>query len=1260
MTSDPPSRSLLSVVFTDVTRSTDLRVRTGDDAADVVLERFRSLSVEVFERHGGREVQWLGDGSLCLFQSPRAAVAAALELQDRARNTSSLPIFRVGINCGEVLVKGGDVSGQAVHAAARLVAEAAPGSVVASGVVRELVGAVPGVRFRNAGQVALRGFVDPITLFEVEPLDTPHTLDRASATAGRVRELERIERALAQARRGEGGVATISGEAGIGKSRLVEETQRRAAASGTDVYVGSCSDDSMAPPYEPFAEVLGAVAAAAARSDVLHRSLRPLIGEVARIAPAITRFFPDAVTARDIPVAQESRFLYELVVDVLATAAEVNPAVVVIEDAHWADEETLRLLEFVVRRAPKRPFGVLVTHRDSDIAVPAAFERFLEAVARSGRGDQIDLAPLSRPDVADMLYGLLGEEAPDDLVAYVASASDGNPFFIEEVTRYLAEEGRVAASVPFTAASLTEHQVPRSLRLIMDRRLDRVPQKVRTVLEAAAIVGRDFELRVTAQLAGPEADELLGPLEEAAEMHLVYPLEGERDAFRFKHELTRQTLLAGLSPPARRRLHLAAAQALEEDPAAAPSTLAYHYEQAGEVAVPAKVAGALLRAGLAAIEAASFREAVRLLERALPLLPPGDVAARADCLSALGTARRGVGDISGALPLWREAAEIYEQLGRGEEAGVVWTGMAVELGWTMRWVEVWEVMQRAIAAFGDTVSVESLRLKGYHALLLSFAGDPAGAEKQIAEVTELHNRHLPDERRGGEQGLWAIHFYNYQRLRECVDAAYKAIPAMRRAGELWALVNMLTFVQDALSHLGRFDEADNITAEIAELGARVGSTGAVTFSKRITAGIDFLRSGDLVALEAILHEDVEQTEADPDRPSPGVGYTWLSIVKFLQGNWDDSVPLAERGVELDMLGVIGGTPQGWLALLHAYRGEDERARALIDAKWNEVPRPGHPSGFASWHMSTLFVEALIVLGDRDRAGSLYPVVAELLELGCVHRDFDGRVTQTVAGLAAACAGDVSAAEAHLREAESLIDRLELPLERAELARLRAMVLPGDRVALEEAAAWYATNGMPRHVNLVEALIERDQADPGTGDAGDAVMLRSEGEYWAVSLGSDLVRVRGTKGLRYLHRLVAEPGREWPVLDLVAAVEGTPQREIVREAGLEVLDEQAKKAYRKRIAELEGEIEEAREFHDPGRVEKPQLELVELLQQLSGAVGLGGRSRSTGGATERARVNVTKVIRGAIRRIAAQDPEIGTHLEQAVTTGTTCSYRPLPE
>jgi tetratricopeptide (TPR) repeat protein len=354
-------------------------------------------------------------------------------------------------------------------------------------------------------------------------------------------------------------------------------------------------------------------------------------------------------------------------------------------------------------------------------------------------------------------------------------------------------------------------------------------------------------------------------------------------------------------------------------------------------------------------------------------------------------------------------------------------------------------------------------------------------------------------------------------------------------------------------------------------------------------------------------------------------------------------------------------------------GTEEEARALFRAT---LPTP-HPANEEYLLAMAALAEAAASLREKDAADVLY---AELhpyshLTMGGVP-DINLGSTSRVLGRLAYVLGRVDDAERHFQEAIGANDDMgarpwaararcsyaELLLERNK---------PGDRenaaTLLAQARVTAEDIGMVRLAREIDAMERpaKEETSPAPV-ASEVQAFRREGEYWTVVYESDAFRLRDSKGLSYLADLLAAPGREFHVLDLVGAAgsRNAPGRDDdlsagdVGDAG-EILDPEAKAAYRSRLAELDETIEEARSWGDDERAARAIEERDALLGQLAGAVGLGGRDRKAASASERARVNVTRAIKSAVARIAEQSPALGKHLDATLRTGTFCSYTPDP-
>jgi tetratricopeptide (TPR) repeat protein len=358
----------------------------------------------------------------------------------------------------------------------------------------------------------------------------------------------------------------------------------------------------------------------------------------------------------------------------------------------------------------------------------------------------------------------------------------------------------------------------------------------------------------------------------------------------------------------------------------------------------------------------------------------------------------------------------------------------------------------------------------------------------------------------------------------------------------------------------------------------------------------------------------------------------------------------------------GWDPQPGLALVRLAQGDAATASASIrDALERPLRMPSkeRPPNTQLQRAPLLEaqVEIEITAGDIGRARSAAD------ELDLIAARFGSKALVAGAALARGrvrlADGDAAGAEGSLSDAVRLWNEVGAPYE-AALARMglaEALRAGGSDhgAALERQAARA----------ILDALEAAPSADPARLVESDAARdeqpsvntFRREDDYWLVVFDGHTARVRDLKGMRYLARLFADPGREFHVLDLVAAETGTPEL-VFGDAG-EILDARAKDAYRRRLAEIDEDIEEALAAGDGERAAQADAERDFLLRELAGAVGLGGRDRRAASASERARAGVTRALRYAITRIADHDPRLGEHLDRAVRTGTYCAYLPDP-
>lgn len=384
---------------------------------------------------------------------------------------------------------------------------------------------------------------------------------------GRQREPDLLRAVVERAQGGQGQLVMIGGEPGVGKTRLATELAEYASQRGFFCNIGHCYEREEPCPYLPFVEMLEDALARAPSPEVFRQMLGEYAPEHAQIAPSLRRVFPDIPQSVQLPPPQARRHLFQSISETLKRFAEVEPLFLILDDLQWADEATLALLTHLANRIAQMRTVVIGTYRDLDLENNPALVRTLEELIRIGIRP-LKLQGLCEDGVAQMLRNLGSRQPPAQLVRVMFEQTGGNPFFIEELYRHLAEEGRVFAPFGEFQSDFSGPQIglPDNVRLVLSRRLERLDGKTRHVLTAAAAIGHAFRFEVLQASSGDLAlDDLLTSVERAQHMGLIVPpVDSNGTTYTFAHDLVRQTLLANTSITRRDLLHVRVAEALEE------------------------------------------------------------------------------------------------------------------------------------------------------------------------------------------------------------------------------------------------------------------------------------------------------------------------------------------------------------------------------------------------------------------------------------------------------------------------------------------------------------------------------------------------------------------------------------------------------------------------------------------------------------------------------------------------------------------------
>jgi class 3 adenylate cyclase/tetratricopeptide (TPR) repeat protein len=1083
----------LTILFSDVEGSTELRIRRGDDAADEILQIHETIVRKQLEEFGSTSVTFLGDGFMAAFPSPvdgvRAAIGIEQALEEHNRTDPDRQVrVRIGLHVGEVTERDGKLYGQAVHAASRVSSEAAGGQILVSAPVKDAWEA-EGAETRDRGLFWLKGFPERWRLFEIGW--RPDGGSAAAPPPGHAPLIERepehaeLRRAVDLARAGHGSLLLIGGEAGIGKSRITAEIAAEAESRGMLPLVGHAIDVDAPTPYLPFVEILEQALLGPRAPEWLRDALGDNASELSRLVPGIRRIVDNLPPPLDLPPEQVGRYLWLSMQEFLERGARVRPLLLVLEDLHWTDESTLLLMEYLAAALEHMPVLILGTYRDVEVDASHPLARTMGGLARRGLVRRVSLNRLTSTGVADMIRGLAHEDPPPGLVEAIYAESDGNPFFVEEVFLHLSESGKLHDEAGRFRRDLTvgEVDVPESVRVLLGQRLELLTAPTRNALTAAAAVGRVFPLDLLLEVAATSRDAVAEALDEAEAARLVGPEDGGA-RFEFVHELIRQTLLSETSTLRRQALHQRAADAIEKvyaneiDEHAAE--LAYHLSHAGPEIDRTRLLRYLRLAGERAMQAAAFSDAVSHFERALEMADPNDPNTRAELLEHLAIALRSVGRWEDALRAMDEALTLYEQAGRMEDYGRLCWALVYQLAWAARWDEAIGLAQRGLAGLGEVVNPDRARLLAAAGWVIGGTGDAETAAQMFQEARMIADQMGDDRALADVLHLQTINHMGFAQFDQGIEAGLLAADVFEAENALWDLCSVLTFVLYQAGAIGSVEQSAALAERVRPLAMRLGHLGAV-FLELADRSRSAAMRGDIDEVRDLALQQIEVCERG-GLPWLYVGRTYLGLSEQWRGQWEDAGRELRDAAALEAPGAFGGQVTAILAIHLALEGRGDEVVKLLEEKREALPRPGAINTLGSWNSLVGFVEALWLVGRNDEAAALLPIIEEALTLPSEWVSFDARWVRTRAGIAAAAAGRYDEAEGHFTEVLRRGEERENKIERADVFRFLARMLlqrdePGDRERAEEhirsAIEEYRALGMPRHVELAAAALPGD-------------------------------------------------------------------------------------------------------------------------------------------------------------------------------------------
>jgi class 3 adenylate cyclase/tetratricopeptide (TPR) repeat protein len=1098
----------VTVLFTDLVGSTQLESGVGPVRADELrAEHFAILRKAITAADGAREVKNTGDGVMVVFPSASGATECAVAMQQafeiRNRGASEHLVIRVGVSMGDATHEGDDYFGMPVIEAARLCDKAPSAGILIPEQVRIMAGGRGNSDFKSVGGLDLKGIPDPVEAYEVawEPvgaaevtgLPLPGRLMGVPPLGytGREQEIDLLDKHWNEARQGQRQVCLIAGEPGIGKTRLASHTAITRHGDGAVVLYGRCDED-LATPYGPWIEAL-AHYVEHAPEEVLEAHVEAHGGELTRLVPALGTRVPEVPEPRKTDPETERYLLFAAVTGLLQRASEETPAMILLDDLHWADKPTLALLKHVVGVGDSQSLLVLGTYRDSELSRQHPLTDTLADLRAEQGVERITLAGLGADDVVSMMEAAAGHEMDTrgkKLAAGIAGETNGNPFFIGEMLRHLTEsemlsqgdDGRWKLN-----GDLSDLGLPQSVREVVGRRIERLGESSRGALTAASVVGRDFDVDLLLGVTDFGEDELLDMLEAAVEASVLIEQVGRPGGFSFAHALINHTLYEDLSATRRARFHKRVAEALEqicgEETGPRVAELANHWTAASVSVDQAKALKYTRLAGQRALDGLAPDEALRWFTQARELASQQqdiDSAERCDILIGLGIAQRQCGEADYRETLL-DASVIAKELGDGDRLAIAaiennrggFTGVGV-------------IDHERISALESALELVAGEQLERRAKLMSLLAADLTFEAKLERRLQLGNDAEDLARESGDERTLA--FVLIRRLSsimapETVGKRSKdleeAAEIAERTGDPFVRGMSALFSCEVASELGDRDRLDLHLGKLEDLAGQLGEPLPVWFSAALVA-MAAMTDGRIDDFERLAAE-AAQIGTDSGQPDAFTNYmAQLLILRWMQERSGEMLGAVEQAVEQNPDISIY---RPILAALYCDVGRAEEGGAILEKAFEE--------GFASVPRDFLWLatmnrwaEVAAETEAEDAAEALY----ELLEpwadqFPCTLSTVRSPIRLNL-GMLATTLGRHEEADAHFERALELCENFRSPLftEVCRLAWGRALLERGTaeeaergRELVAEALAAGRELDIPRIKVRAEALLASSAA-----------------------------------------------------------------------------------------------------------------------------------------------------------------------------------------
>ncbi len=1094
-----------TLLITDIVSSTEHLARLGDARWRELLERHLASVRERAAAARGEVLSDRGDGFLIAFERAPDAVRCAEQV---CLDTAELGVaLRAGLHAGECELLGDQLAGMAIHIAARVSGLAGAGEVLVSDAVRALVRESP-IDLADRGVHELRGVPGRWRVWALDsealrasagltvtrpagppPLPLPPLAAARlaeSSLTNRVRELALAEQAFQRVRAGEPRSLLVTGEPGIGKTRLVAEIAARLHAAGVTVLWGHC-DPELGVPYQPFVELLTHYSRFAS-PEVLAQHRSRFGRELARLVPELGGAAPTPAPVPEQSAEENRHLMLAAVHDLLRTAALRRPLALVLDDLQWADRGTLLMLRYVLGSSEPVPALVIATCTTAQPAHRPLSE--LLAELRRGPGfERIAVAGLEREHAVELARELTSEELDPPAVKLLHTLSEqtgGNPFFLREIVRDLSESGGLGSAA--RAAPEPGLRVTSTIRETIVGRAGRLGADGERVLSAAAVAGREFDAELLARMLEAPEDALADVLDAAVEAALLAEVPGIGLRYSFAHGLIHPALYEQLGSARRRVLHRRALEALEallpdEARSERIGELANHALGAVPMVEPAHAIEYLRRAGEQALAQLAPQDAARWFERGLELHQRGGLASeqadrlRCELLIGRGIAQRQCGDSAFRTTLL-EACAAARRL--NDPTSLVRAALANTRGFVSETGKVdgarVEMLEAALAAVGSAEDPERARLLAVLAAELTFAGDwprrKALSDESVSIATRLGDPAIVSD----VLSLRFITVWTPETLSKRLADTDRGMALAEQLEDPLTLLRALHWRAATAVETGELQLAGELVTRQSELAQRLGQP-TYSWLAAYDRATQALMAGLLDEAERSA-EDARAIAVHNDEPEALAFYAGQLInIRFEQGRLGELEPLIAFQVQTNP-----GIPafRAALALARAEAGMHAEALEVlsIDAagEFSELPYD------SNWLVGlAIHAEACNLLDDRGAAGALHRLLAPWGEQVAFN-------SATVWGLV----------RRHVGNLERVLGRYEQAEESLRHA--------AERHAAMAAPLWLART----RLDLARVLLER------RADGGEPAELLGQAARTARELGCASVARRSAELLTRVH------------------------------------------------------------------------------------------------------------------------------------------------